>query len=129
MAGDVQPFTKMLSIRGIIDDYKQLNCPVETLGGVAGSVTVPIGMVLITEFKRNERDERIGVPEILSRGEGIMEILPHTLPLRNNPKFTLEVLNKVASRAIIVRIVRGEAEGFADWLLSYFESKVVCHSN
>ncbi len=123
--GDVQPFPKMLSIRGIIDDYRQVNCPVEMLGGVAGSETLPVGMVLICEYDFKKDTGKKRNPEILSRGEGIMEILPHTLPLRNNPKFTLEVLNKLASRAIIVRIVRSEADSFAVWLLKYFESNVI----
>ncbi|MCY7346008.1 MAG: hypothetical protein LH614_07270 [Pyrinomonadaceae bacterium] len=123
--GNVQPFPKMLSIRGIIDDYRQVNCPVESLGGIAGSQTLPVGMVLICEYDFKRNTEKNRKPEILSRGEGIMEILPHTLPLRNNPKFTLEVLNKLASRAIIVRIVRSEADSFAVWLLKYFESSVI----
>jgi hypothetical protein len=122
--GNVQPYPKMLSLRGIIDDYRQVNRSVESLGGIAGTKPIPVGMVLITQYKAKKSSESKKQPKILSSGQGIMEILPHTIPLRNKPEFALGVLNKVASRAIIVRIERGEAREFAGWLLNYFESQV-----
>ena len=122
--GKVEPYPKMLSLRGIIDDYQQVDYPVESLGGTAGSAIIPIGMVLITEYRADETSLKKREPKILSPGEGIMEILPHTVPLRNKPEFALRVLNKVASRAIIVKILRGEAKEFAAWLLNYYESVV-----
>lgn len=122
--GNVQPYPKMLSLRGIIDDYRQVDFPVESLGGTAGNETIPIGMVLITEYDAEVNSETKKEPEILSHGQGIMEILAHTISLRNEPEFALQVLNKVASRAIIVRIVRGDAPDFAIWLLNYFESQI-----
>lgn len=120
---NVQPFPKWLSLRGIIDSYTQLNCSVESLGGVAGRATIPAGMVLMMQYDENAVITNCWQPEQLSRGQGIMEILPHTLPIRNQPKFVLEVLNKLTAHAIIVKTIRGEAEEFADALLNYFERK------
>ena len=54
-----------------------------------------------------------------------MEIISHTIPIRYNPKFALNVLNKVSRRAIICKSQRGEAGEFADLLLDFFETKVI----
>jgi hypothetical protein len=116
--GFVHPFPKMLSIRGEIDEYRQTDYAVETFGGRLGNVPVPVAMVLITEYRPGGRFK----PRILSPGEGVMEMLSHTIPIRYNPKFSLKVLNKTANRAIIVKTKRGEAKDFAKKLLSFFES-------
>ncbi len=119
-AGNVQPFPKWLSLRGIVDPYTQLECSVESIGGIAGTKTIPVGMVLMAQYKRGKKIPKRWCPRRLSSGQAIMEILPHALPIRNKPKFVLEVLNKLASRAIIVKTVRGEAKDFATTLLNYF---------
>ena len=119
--GFVHPFPKMLSIRGLKDEYQQTDFSVETLGGVKGTEPLPVGMILITEFD-SEGDWQ---PEILSEGKGVMEMLSHTIPIRYNPKFSLKVLNKTANHAIIVKTKRGEAKDFAVKLLSFFENKAL----
>jgi len=117
--GYVHPFPKMLSMRGIIDDYTQIDLPVEEFGGNAGTKPIPVALVLITEYKRNAKWQ----PQELSAGQGIMEILPHTLPIRNKPEFTLNVLNNVAERAIITKTKRAEAKVTARLLISFFETQ------
>lgn len=115
--GLVHPFPKTLSIRGIIDDYRQVECSAESFGAVVGQSASPIGLVLITHYERNS----FWNPTVLTNGQGIMEIIPHTLPIRLNPKFTLQVLNKVVSRAIICKSSRGDAEEFAQKILEFFD--------
>lgn len=121
--GYVQSFPKPLSIRGIINEYTQLDQTVETLGGRAGKKNIPVGMILITEF-----DSKLAAnkwkPKLLSPGQGIMEVIPHTISIRNNTKLALKVLNKVASRAIIVKSKRGEAKEFVNLLINFFEDNV-----
>lgn len=119
--GNVQPFPKWLSIRSRREPFEQTDQPVESLGGVAGSVTIPVGMVLIARFDQGKKMPRRWQPRRLSQGQGMMEILRHTMPIRNKPEFVLEVLNKLTARAIIVKTVRGEAAEFAETLLNYFE--------
>lgn len=119
--GNVEPFPKWLSIRGIIDEFTQLDCPVESLGGVAGTKTIPVGMVLIARYNKAKKIPLRWKPRRLKAANGIMEILPHTFSIRNKPEFALEVLNKLTTRAIIVKTVRGEAKEFAETLLDYFE--------
>lgn len=121
--GNVQPFPKWLSLRGIINSHTQLDCSVESLGGVAGRATIPAGMVLMMRYDESAEVTSGWQPERLSRGQGIMEILPHTLPIRNQPEFVLQVLNKLTARAIIIKTIRGEAKEFAAVLLNYFEHK------
>lgn len=122
--GYAHPFPKWLSMRGIIDDYTQLDCSVESIGGIAGTKPIPIDLVLIAKYNADKKAPKKWKPRVLSPGQGIMEILPHTLPIRNNPHFVLKVLNCLTSRAIIVKSERGDAEQFAETLLDYFEAKM-----
>lgn len=121
--GFVQSFPKPLSLRVTEDKYAQTDYSVESLGGRAGKKNIPVGMVLITKF-----DSRLTTkkwkPKLLSAGNGVMEIIPHTVSIRNNTKFALNVLNKVASRAIIAKSKRGEAKEFVDLLINFFENNV-----
>lgn len=119
--GSVEPFPKWLSLRGIIDPWTQLDCPVESLGGIAGCKTLPVGLILISKFDKEKKIPKRWNPQKLTQGKGIMEILPHTLPITNDPKYVLKVLDKLTSRAIIVKTVRGAAEEFAGVLLKYLE--------
>jgi hypothetical protein len=123
--GLLHPFHRQISLRGYEDKYKQVDFSVESLGGKASNEPIPIGIVLITRYKEGKKNPENWKPQILSGGRGIMEILPHTIPIRNNPKFSLEVLNKVSKRAIICKSQRGDASDFASLLLNFFESNVI----
>ena len=122
--GDVQPFPKWLSIRSRTAPFAQTDQPVESFGATAGTVPLPVGLILIARYDGKKKLPRKWQPKRLSDGQGMMEILPHTMPIRNKPKFVLEVLSKLISRAIIVKTVRGEAADFAEAILDYFE----CHT-
>ncbi|MGI8787290.1 MAG: hypothetical protein ACR2HG_05970 [Pyrinomonadaceae bacterium] len=123
--GNVEPYPKWLSMRDTINSEIQTDCPVESFGAKAGTKTIPVGMVLIAKYKSGRKASQKWSPKRLTAGEGIMEILPHTFPLTNKPKFVLQVLNNLMSRAIIVKTIRGEAREFAETLLSYFESETI----
>lgn len=123
--GFVCPFPKMLSMRGIIDDYKQLDLTAESFGAAVGREPIPVGLILISRFEKNDGARTDFEPEILSSGQGMIEILAHSISIRNNPKFVLNVLNKVSTRAIIAKSQRGEAEFFAARLIEYL-NKHVC---
>ncbi len=119
--GFVHPFPKMLSMRGIIDDVRQVDLPVESFGGKAAEKPLEIGLVLLTQFEK----EALWKPEIMSPGEGAMEIISHTISIRYKPEFALKVLNKITNRAIITRTQRGEANIFANLILDFFEKQVI----
>lgn len=117
--GFVHPFPKMLSLRGIVDDFRQTDVEVEAIGGRSSQKELPVGMILITEYKL----DAVWEPIELSMGKGVMELLPHTIPIRNNPQFSLNVLNKIVNRAIISKTQRGEAGVFAEIILNFFETR------
>jgi hypothetical protein len=116
--GLVHPFPKTLSIRGEVDWYTQKEYSVESLGGKAGENKIPVGMVLLTVYQPDARWK----PKMLSVGEGVLEILPHVLPIRNKPEFCLKVLKQMAKRAIIVKTSRSDVTKSADLILDLFKS-------
>ena len=118
--GFVHPFPKTLSIRGIIDKYTQLETTAESFGGKIGTEPIEVGLVLLTEYERDGQWQ----PEILSPGNGVLELLAHTIPVRYKPQFSMQVLNKLTNRAIIAKSKRGEAENFVDLLLKFYETIV-----
>lgn len=121
---NVEPFPKWLSMRGIIDETRQVEQPVKMFGGIAASKTAAPGMILLATYCKESDNPENWDLKPLKQGEAIMELLPHTMSIRNNPRFVLEVLNKLTNRAIIVRTLRGEAADFAEPLLGFYESIV-----
>ncbi len=115
--GFLHPFPKMLSVRGEIDDYKQIDYPVEKFGGTAGTEKLRVGMVLITEYKEKARWN----PKVLSPAQGVIETIMHTVPIRQNPHFTLEVLNKIAGDAVFIKSKRGDVSKSADLILKFID--------
>lgn len=114
--GFVHPFPKMISLRGIIDKYVQKDFPPETFGKI-GKKPIPVGLVLFTDFEENAEFK----PELISVGQGVLEIIAHTLPIRFNPAFSLAVLNKIISRAVVAKSQRNDAPQFSKILIDYFE--------
>ena len=119
--GQAHPFPKTLSVRGVIDEHTQVELAAETFGGEIAGKPLPVGMVLLLEYEKGSRWN----PQILSDGNGVMEILLHTIPIRFNPKFSLQVLNKVANRAIIAKSKRGDAKDVINLLLKFFETEAI----
>jgi hypothetical protein len=115
--GLVHPFTKRLSMRGIIDDYTQVDIEVEELGGRKGTKPLEVGLILVQKFIKRAKF----APKLLGAGEGIIESIANSVSIRQNPQFVLKVLSFVTNRAKIVKTNRGEAKQFVDKLLSYLD--------
>ncbi|MGI8669323.1 MAG: hypothetical protein ACR2J3_05665 [Aridibacter sp.] len=113
----LHPFPRRLSMRGITGEYSQVDVPVEDFGGVIGVEPVEIKLIVLTEFEEGYQWS----PEIITPGNAVLELLPHTIPIRFNPKFTLEVLHKLVNRAIITKSKRGDSKEFIPLLLKYLE--------
>ena len=116
--GLVYPFPRRIGRR--TEDYIPYELTAESIGGTIGVDPIPVGMVLITEYERGAAWE----PVILSPGKGVLEMIPFTLCLRHQPDFSLEVLNNIASNAIIASSLRGTAEKFAITLLNFVDKHV-----
>lgn len=110
--GLVHPFPKMISLRSGVNSFVQEDHSIEKFGCQIGDRPVPVGLVLITEFESNA----IWDPKTISPSQAIMEILPHTIPIRRNPEFALSVLNKVLSRAIILKSKRPDASAIISYI-------------
>ena len=115
----VHPFPKDLSLRGIKNDYDQVDHSVEALGGKAGKRPIPVGMVVITEYKKGAKWK----PEVLNSGRGVMELINNAVPIRRDPHFALPILSRAGSDAIIVESKRGEAEATASQIIALLEHR------
>lgn len=118
--GLVHPFTRDLSMRTADGRYIPYDLTVEELGGTYGVEPIPVGLVLLTGYVPGGRWS----PKILSAGQGLMEMIPHAMSIRHRPDFTIQVLNNIASRAIIASSQRGTAEKFVKTLLKFVDKHV-----
>lgn len=114
--GQVHAFPRDLSVRDA--DFGEKDVSVEDLGGKIGLKPIPIGAVLLTEYQENADWN----PTKLTVGQGIMEMIPHTIPRNFNTKFSLKVLNTAVRDAIILKSPRGDAGDFAIKVLSFFDN-------
>ena len=119
--GFVHSFPRHLAVRGIEEEYVQTDVSVDSIGGAVGDEPIPVGMVLITEFD----PAAVWQPVVLSAGQGVMEMIPHTIPIRFNPDFSLKVLKRIANRAIIAKSPRNDAKEFSKILLNFFDNTLV----
>ena len=114
--GLVHPFPRHLSVR-YGPEYDHTDVPVEELGGRIGVNPIAVGMVLLVEYAANS----VWNPTRLTVGQGMLEVIPHTIPRNFNTEFSLKVLNTALKDAIILKGRRGEAELFAKEFLSRFD--------
>lgn len=118
--GMLFPFTRDLSVRSAEKAWNEKDgVPVESFGGKRGTQPIPIGTVFITEYIPNS----VWKPERLTIGNGILEAILHTIPLRVNAEFSLNVLKNALSRAIILKSPRPDAAETAEKLLSFIDKQ------
>jgi hypothetical protein len=113
--GRVHPFPVPLSIRD--SEGKVLRqVPPEALGSAVGTRPIPVGWVWVTQYRPGSRWR----PRRISPGRAVLELLAHTVNARVRPKLALEVLCQVASKAVVLKGRRGEAEAVVDeWLAKW----------
>ena len=102
--GRVHPFAKPLELREE-GEYIQTKVSVAELGGRSGTKPLPVGLVLMTQFKRGARWR----PRKLTSGKGVLELLINTVSARRNPGKALSTLQRVTARAEVLKGVRGDA--------------------
>lgn len=114
----VHPFPRRIAMR--TEDFKTYDIGIEELGGKTGNDPIEVGIILFTGYDSEAEWE----PQIETAGSGVLKLIPFTLSIRNRPEFSMEVLQKLASRAIIVSSLRGSAERFAKTLLDFVDNNV-----
>jgi len=110
--GRVHPFAKPLSIR---DGAQVRKRTAEELGGTVGTAALPIGLIAFSAYHRDARWR----PVALSAGQGLLALIPHTVPVRRRPNASLAALQRAVEGACVLKARRGEAEGAAAWLLRH----------
>ena len=115
--GRVHPFPRPLSIRGDANAVGQ-RVQVEALGGRAGDKPLPVGMVLVTEYRAGVRWR----PRAISPGQAAMDLMFNTVAVRKQPELTLATLERCVSGApILLKGGRGEADEIAKRIIQKME--------
>ena len=120
--GRVHPFLRPLEVRSD-GTGKQHKVKPESFGATVGSRALPVGLIVISRYSAGTNWK----PRLLSAGRGALELLRHTVPARRNPQGALEVIQRIVSKATIVRSSRGEARETAATILKYFDD--LCTDN
>ena len=115
-SGRVHPYPKSLSIRDAANDT-QTDCPVESLGGRAGTRPIPVVMVLVTNYRAGATWR----PRRLSPGIGAMSLLANTFAARAEPARALGMLAKAVAGAAIYKSPRGEAGDMVKSVLASYD--------
>lgn len=113
---DVHPFPKPLSIRRNGGDNQQIERPAQDFGLVATSPAQP-AVVIITKYS----EMGVWKPRTLTAGEGVIELMKDTIPVRVNPTLTLQVLAKVTQKAKIFKSPRGDTRAHIDLIVKLLE--------
>jgi hypothetical protein len=110
--GRVHPYPRPLQIRGE-GTNRQKQYGVETLGGRAGKKPLPVGLVIVSQYKRGAKWR----PRQLSAGRAAMELLANAVSARRRPEVVLRTLGQVAAHAPVFKSARGEAKEVVDFIL------------
>jgi hypothetical protein len=114
--GRVHPFPKPLEIREK-GDTRQSKVTVEELGGQSGTQPLPVGLVVMTQFKAGAKWR----PRKLSPGKGVLELLSNTVSARREPEKALVTLQHVVASAEVVKGARGECRDIVKSILNRVE--------
>lgn len=119
--GRVHPFAKPLSVRGPGGCDRHASRPrAEDLGSRSATRSLPVGLVALASYREGAAYEA----RPLSPGEAVLEMLAHTVPARLRPGSALDALSLAASKAVLLRVERGEAAPAAGRLVEALERSV-----
>ncbi len=117
--GRVHPFAKPLTIRTGGCDVSARRCRAEELGGSVGLAALTVALVAFAEHRPGASWQ----PAPLTHGQGVLEMLAHTVPARLRPEAALEALDRALARALALKGARGEADVTARLLLETLEGR------
>jgi len=117
--GLVRSFPRKLWLRTSGPAVDEQAISVEDLGGRVASAPAPVKCVVFTAFQADSKWE----PQILTPGQGMMEILPQTIAIRQNTEFVIKILKKAIGSAIIVKSPRPDVVNFTRAFLEFVDNK------
>ena len=115
--GRVHPYPRALSLRE--GDAPARKIQIEDLGGSVGRRPLPIGLVVVSEYKPGAAWR----PIILSPAQAMLALLGNTVVARLRPQFALATLKTAIDSVPVLKGVRGEADEAAANILSHLESR------
>ena len=110
--GRVHPYARRLFLR-TEDPTERQRRSAASLGARTGTRPLPVGLVVVCRYRPRARWR----PQRLSAGAGALALMANTVPVRRDPRRTLEAIQQVVATAPVVRGVRGEASQTARALL------------
>ncbi len=117
--GRVHPFFKPLELREE-GEFRQTKITAAELGGHSGKKPLPVGLVLMTQFKNGA----LWRPRKLTAGKGVLEMLFNTVSARRSPEKALATLQRVTSHADVLKGVRGNATEVVPAVLRRVEGRL-----
>lgn len=114
--GRVHPYARPLMVREEAKE-RQTRCPVEELGGLAGTRPLPVGLVAFAAFEAGAKWRR----RVLTPGQALLALMDNTVLARLRPKTALKFLQPAALGATVLKGRRGEAREIAERLLNESE--------
>jgi hypothetical protein len=118
--GSVEPFPREISLRSVIQEHDEVDIPLETFGAEIGTLPLSIGCVILTEF----RPDAVWEPKTLTVGNGILETIPHTIPIWTDPEMSLKILNVAFANAIVAKSFRGDVKKDAVAILAFLDKQL-----
>lgn len=115
--GQVYPYPVPLSIRDERGQNPQ-KYRVEALGGRVGEEVLPVGLVVVTEYREGARWQ----PRVLTPGRAMLALMDNTVAARRGPEISMPVLKQVVTRATAIKSKRGEAKQVAASLLNLIQA-------
>ena len=105
LQGRVHPYPQPLAVRkpGAFTQKKHL---AERFGGMTGTKPLRTGLVILTTYQSTSNWR----PKKISPGQGVLELLSHTVPARRKPEIVIPTLHQTITGATILKSTRGEAE-------------------
>jgi hypothetical protein len=103
-AGRVHPFARPLAIRDRSTGLTR-RMPAVTLGVEAGTMPLPVGLVLSTWYRAGARWR----PSPLTAAPTLLALMRHTIAARGNPAHSMPILKQTVSGGTALAGPRGEA--------------------
>jgi hypothetical protein len=109
--GRVHPFPKPLSVRD--GSHRGRDVAPEELGGTSGRQPIPLGAVVMTEY----RSGATWRPRRRSEGEGALALLGNAVSARRRPDRAMAAVRSAMPGVLVLAGKRGEADGAARAIL------------
>jgi hypothetical protein len=115
--GLVSPFPRDLSLRSYVVEHDEVDVSPNIFGAKIGVDPLEVGALIITEFA----EDAVWDPRTLTIGEGILECIPHTIPIKADTEMSLKLLNLALKDAIIAKTYRGDVKRDAVQILTFLD--------